>query len=366
MKFKIVRSKFLDGLKKVQSIAPTKATMIIIQNVLLEARDNQLQLTTTDLDISIKTSVPCEVEESGSTTMPVKLLFNSIAKAADGVIEVNVNAADQAEIVANTATFRLVGMPVIDYPTLPEDSNSFEYIVPQAVLREMLRKTSYAAAASPDDTRRVLRGVLMSFTQGKLTMVATDGRRLAMVEHDVQVPQEAARDLILPIKVVSELQRSLGNDGDARITIENTQISFNLGDTRLYSKLLDEVYPNYRQVIPNEIGEKVTIDRQLLLSALERVSVMTVDESNSTRLRFASNELIVEANKSEAGSARDIVPIKYDAEPIEIVFNPNFVMDPLRAIDEDEITLNIRNSSSPAIMKCSVPFLYMMMPLRIG
>lgn len=365
MKFKIVRSKFLEGLKKVQNIVGSKGSMLIIQNVLVEAKDNELVLTTTDLDISIRTHVSCEIIEEGATTLPVKLLFNAISKSPEGPIEIDVSAADCAFITAGSAEFKLNGMSVVDFPALPEDQNSFEYVIPQMTLREMLRKTAYAA--SQDDTRKTLKGVLMSFRDGKLTMVATDGRRLALIEHEVDLPEEAQKDVILPTKVVTELQRSLTGDGDARVTIEKSQISFNLGETRLYSKLLDEIYPNYRQVIPTSCTERVVVDRQLLLSALDRVSVMTMDESNSTCLTFGSNQLTVASSKSsEAGSARDIVPIKYDGEKIEIVFNPNFVMEPLKAIDEDEVTIELNNGTSPAMIKCSVPFLYVMMPLRIN
>ena len=365
MKFKIVRSKFLEGLKKVQNIVGAKGSMLIIQNVLIEAKEKELILTTTDLDISIRSHVPCEVTEEGATTLPVNLLVNAIAKSPEGPIEVDVGAADCAFISAGSAEFKLNGMSVVDFPSLPEDQNSFEYVLPQMTLREMLRKTAYAA--SQDDTRKTLKGVLMSFRDGKLTMVATDGRRLALVEHEVELPEDAQKDIILPTKVVSELQRSLSGDGDARITIEKSQISFNLGETRLYSKLLDEVYPNYRQVIPGNCTERVVVDRQLLLAALDRVSVMTMDESNSVCLTFDANQLIVASSKSsEAGSARDIVPIKYDGAKIDIVFNPSFVMDPLKAIDEDEVTIELNNGTSPAMIKCSVPFLYVMMPLRIN
>ncbi len=197
-------------------------------------------------------------------------------------------------------------------------------------------------------------------------MVATDGRRRALAEHDVDFPPEQMRDIILPSKVVAELQRSLTNEGEARISIEKSQISFNLGDTRLYSKLLDEIYPNYRQVIPGELNERVMIDRQLLLAALDRVSVMTMEESNSTKLTFDSNELTVSSAASDAGSARDIVPVKYDGPHIDIVFNQGYVMDPLKAIDDDEVSIELNDGSSPAVLKCSTPFLYVMMPLRIN
>ena len=364
MKFKIVRSKFLEGLKKVQNIVASKGTMQILQNVLIEAKDKQLLLTTTDLDISIRSAIGCDVEVEGATTLPVKLLFNVVSKAAEGPVEVNVDGQDRAVINAGTATFKLAGMSVVDYPALPVDQNTFEYVLPQITLKEMLRKTAYAV--SQDDTRKTLKGVLMSFREGKLTTVATDGRRLALVEHEIELPKEAEKDVILPSKVVNELQRSLSTDGDVRITIEKTQIAFKMGETKVYSKLLDEVYPNYRQVIPASCAEHITVDRQLLLSALDRASVMTMEESNSTRLTFDSNQLIVSSRAAEVGEVRDIGPIKYDGQKIDIVFNPNFVMDPLKAIDEDEVTIELNNGSSPALIKCSVPFLYVMMPLRIN
>jgi len=364
MKFKITRSKFLEGLKTVQNIVPSKGALQIIQNIMVEAKEGKLYMTTTDLDMSIKSVVDCETANDGATTLPAKLLSNTIAKAPDGVVEVEVDAADRAIIKAGSSTSKISGMSVEDFPSLPSDSDSFEYVLPQVTLREMLRKTAYAA--SQDDTRKTLKGVLMSFRAGKLTMVATDGRRLALVEHEVEIPEEAEKDIILPSKVVSELQRSLGTEGDVRITIEKTQIAFKIGSTKVYSKLLDEVYPNYRQVIPASCAEHVTVDRQLLLSALDRASVMTMEESSSTRLTFDANQLVVSSSAAEVGEVRDIVPIKYDGTKIDIVFNPSFVMDPLKAIDEDEVTIELNNGSSPALIKCSVPFLYVMMPLRVN
>ena len=364
MKFKITRSKFLEEIKTVQNIVPSKGALQIIQNILIEAEDGKLYMTTTDIDISIRSVADCEVENDGKTTLPAKLLSSMIAKAPEGIVEVDVDAQDRAVIKAGSSTSKLTGMSVEDYPKLPADSDSFEYVLPQITLREMLRKTAYAA--SQDDTRKTLKGVLASFRDGKLTMVATDGRRLALVEHEIDIPKDAEKDVILPSKVVGELQRSLTSDGDVRITIEKSQIAFKMGTTKVYSKLLDEVYPNYRQVIPTECAEHITVDRQLLLSALDRASVMTMEESSSTRLTFDSNQLIVSSSAAEVGEVRDIVPIKYDGSKIDIVFNPNFVMDPLKAIDEDEVTIELNNGNSPALIKCSVPFIYVMMPLRIN
>jgi len=364
MKFKIMRSAFLEGLKAVQNIVAGKGSLPILQNVMLEANGKTLKMTTTDIDISILSETECTVSEQGVTTLPVKLLFNSIAKVAEGEIEVEVDAKERATIVAGSTKLKLAGMPESEFPRLPKDEEAFEYKIEQNAFKEMLRKVSYAA--SQDDTRRTLKGVLMSFKDEKMTLVATDGRRLALIEKEYEFAKSAEKDIVLPSKAVIELQRSLGTEGDISIFVQQSQICFKLGTTTIFSKMMDDAYPNYRQVIPNETSEHVEVDRQLLLNALDRVSVMTMDEAHSTKLIFSNGKLTVTSAASDIGEAKDDVPIKYAGETIEIMFNPSYVMDPLKAIDDDEVSINLNNGHSPAVIKCSLPFIYVLMPLRIN
>lgn len=364
MKFKILRSKFLEGIKSVQNIVAGKGSIAILQNVLIEAKDKEIRMTTTDLDITIKAICECEVLQEGISTLPVKHLFNSISKVAEGEVEIEIDSNERATILAGSAKFKLAGMNAAEFPKLPQDEDAFKYNLPQHTFKEMLRKVSYAA--SQDDTRRTLKGVLMSFKDTKLTMVATDGRRLALVENEIEFPKNAENDIVLPSKAVSELQRSLGGNEDLEISVQKSQICFQLGSVMIYSKLIDDVYPNYRQVIPADTKEHISIDRQLLLDAIDRASVMTMDEAHSIKLIFTSGRLTVTSAASDIGEAKDEVAIKYAGEPIEIIFNPSYVMDPLRAIDDDEITINLNSGHSPAVIKCSIPFLYVLMPLRIS
>lgn len=364
MKFRIVRSKLLDGLKTVQGIVSGKGTLPVLQNVMLEAKGTELTMTTTDLDISIRSVVGCTVEEEGGTTLPVKLLFNLIAKAAEGEVEVDIDRQERATISAGSAKFKLAGLPQSEFPKLPQDEDAYAYNLQQATFREMLRKVSYAA--SQDDTRRTLKGVLMSFKDGKLTMVATDGRRLALVESEMEFPKDVERDIVLPSKAVQELQRSLTGEENVAMMVQKSQVSFKLGTVMIYSKLVDDVYPNYRQVIPTETKEHIYVDRQLLIDALDRASVMTMDEAHSTKLIFSEGKLTVTSAANDIGEAKDEVPIKYAGEKIEIIFNPNYVMDPLKAIDDDEVSINLNSGHTPAVIKCSIPFLYVLMPLRIN
>jgi len=364
MKFSIVRCKFLDGLQKVQNVVSGKGTLQILQNALIQAKDGRLCITTTDLDISERCYVECEVEQSGSTTLPVRRLSSIIRELDEGKIMVEVNGDDVATVQAGSSYFKIIGMSVRDFPPVPSPEGKFCYRIDQGVLREMLRKTSYAV--SQDETRRVLNGVLMAFKDNKLTMVATDGRRLALVEHEIEFSPEAETEMVLPTKAVSELTRILDSEGDLKVYAQKNQAVFELGTTMLSSKLIDGVYPNYRQVIPSACDERVVIEREALLSALRRVSVVTTDKSNATRLTFSANQLTITINTPDVGEGRDTVPVKYAGKEISIIFNPEYVMDPLKNIDEDEVFFELNDGHSPALLKCNVPFLYVLMPLRIS
>ncbi len=364
MKFTIMQTPFLEALKSVQGIVTSKGSLQILQNVMIEAEADKLTLTTTDLDISIKVNCECNVIEGGKTTLPVKLLFNVVCKVGPTELSIEVDQKDCATLRAGNAKFKIVGLPEKDFPKLPVDEDAYIYTLQQNVFKEMLKKVSYAS--SVDDTRRVLKGVLMSFKDSKLTMVATDGRRLALIEKEVEFPKINEKDIVLPLKAVQELQRSLNGEGDISLILQKSQICFKVDNILIYSKLIEDVYPNYKQVIPSEAVEKIVVDRQLLIDALERASVMTVDEVSSTKLIFSSGKLMVTSAASDIGEACDEVPIKYTGEKIEIMFNPSYVMDPLKAIDEDEVTIHLNDGHSPAVIKCSIPFLYVLMPLRIS
>ncbi|HNX35141.1 MAG TPA: DNA polymerase III subunit beta [Kiritimatiellia bacterium] len=364
MKFSIVRSKFLDGLQTVQNVVTAKGALQILQNALIHAEGNQLCITTTDLDISERCFVECEVEQPGSTTLPIRRLASIIRELDEGKILVEVNDEDVASVQSGSSYFKIIGMPTRDFPPVPATEGKYCYRIDQGAFWEMLRKTCYAV--SQDETRRVLNGVLMAFKENKLTMVATDGRRLALVEHEIEFPPEAEAEMILPTKAVSELMRILGSEGDLKIYLQKNQVVFELGTTMLSSKLIDGVYPNYRQVIPGVCEERVVIEREQLLSALRRVSVVTTDKSNATRLTFSANQLTISTNTPEVGEGRDTVPVKYAGKEISIIFNPEYVMDPLKNIADDEVFLEMNDGHSPALLKCNVPFLYVLMPLRIS
>jgi DNA polymerase-3 subunit beta len=231
-------------------------------------------------------------------------------------------------------------------------------------LRDGLRKSSYAI--STDETRYVLNGLLFSFKDNKLTLVATDGRRLAMVDIELEFPRSHEADIIVPTKAVTEVQRLLTDDGDVKVSMSSGQIAFDLNNTLLVSKLIEGNYPNYKQVIPSEAKERVTLERETFLNSLRRVSLLASDKSNSIKLNFSKNNIDITANTPEVGEAKESLPVQYKGRDFSIAFNPEFLMAPLRALTEDEVYLDLIDEMSPGVMKIQTPFLYVLMPMRIS
>ncbi len=364
MKFSIVRSTFFEVLQKVQNIVPSKGTLQILSNAMIQAEEGRLCITTTDLDMSVRCYIECDVEEPGSVTLPVRRMASIVREMNEGKIVVEIDDHDVASLQAGADFFKIYGLPIHDFPPIPEAEGKFCYTIGQNIFREMLRKTFYAA--SQDETRMILNGVLLSFKENKLTTVATDGRRLALVEQEIELSEEAECDVVLPTKAVSELLRILEGESELKIYVQNNQVIFELGDSVMSSKVIEGVYPNYRQVIPSGCDERVVVEREMLLSAIRRVSIVTSETSDTVRLTFAANQLTINSNTPDVGEGRSTVPVKYAGKEISIVFKPEFVMDPLKNIDDDEIFFELNDGFSPALLKCSLPFLYVLMPLRVN
>jgi DNA polymerase-3 subunit beta len=257
-----------------------------------------------------------------------------------------------------------MGLPEEEFPRFPEFGAGKALKIEQSVLRDMLKKTAYAV--SNDETRYVLNGVFMGLKGDKLTVVATDGRRLALIEHDIEVPKGSEAELILPTKAVNELERLLADKGDVKLSIGENQILFELDSTTLASKLIEGTYPNFRQVIPTESKERIALERELLLAALHRASILASEKSQSVKLNFAKNTLTITATTPEVGEAKETLSINYKGKELTIAFNPQYMMDPLRNLDADEVFVELTDELSPGVIKVNAPFLYVLMPMRLS
>lgn len=364
MKFSVTKEKLLECLQQVQNVVSTRTTLPILSNVLLQADGNEVRLTTTDLDVGVRGSFEATVEKEGSTTLPARRLFTIIRELPSSEIQFDIDGKNAASIRSGQSFFKILGLPEEEFPPLPKFDDSKVVTIPQKDLRDGLRKTSYAI--STDETRYVLNGVLFSFKDNKLTLVATDGRRLAMLDIDLEFPRSHEADIIVPTKAVTELQRLLTDEGDVRVSVSSGQIAFDLNNTLLVSKLIEGNYPNYKQVIPGEMKERVTLERETFLNSLRRVSLLASDKSNSIKLKFSKNNIDITANTPEVGEAKESLPVAYKGREFSIAFNPEFLMAPLRNLAEDEIFLDLIDEMSPGVIKIQSPFLYVLMPMRIS
>jgi len=363
IKFRITKDKILAGLQNVQNVVSTRTTLPILSNVLVQAGTKGLDLTTTDLDVAVRCTVEAEVSKAGGTTLPARKLFSILKEVPAADIEIEVDDKNAASIRCGSSFYKIMGLPEEEFPRFPQaEGKSLK--IDQGVLRDMLRKTAYAV--SSDETRYVLNGVYMAFKGDKLTVVATDGRRLALVEREMEVPKGTEAELILPTKAVGELQRLLSDKGDVKLSVGENQIIFYLDGTTLASKLIEGTYPNFRQVIPAEAKERVPLERETLLGALHRASILASEKSQSVKLSFGKNNLTITATTPEVGEAKETLAINYKGKEITIAFNPQYMMDPLRNLDADEVFIELTDELSPGVIKVNEPFLYVIMPMRLN
>lgn len=364
MKFSVSKEKFLAGLQTVQNVVSTRTTLPILSNVLLQAEGDQVRLTTTDLDVGVSGGITAQIEKPGATTLPARRLATIVRELPAADIQIEVDSKNVASIRCGQSFFKILGLPEEEFPPLPKFDDTRTFTIPQQALRDALKKTSYAI--STDETRYVLNGILFSFKENKLTLVATDGRRLALVDLEVEFPRSQEVDIIVPTKAVTELGRLLGDEGDVRLSVGENQVSFQINDTLLASKLIEGNYPNYRQVIPGEAKERVTLERELFLNAVHRVSLLSSEKSNSVKLVFSKNNIEIAANTPDVGEARESLAVAYKGREFSIAFNPEFLQAPLRALTNDEVYLDMIDEMSPGVIKIQSPFLYVLMPMRIS
>ena len=359
----------MNGLQAVQNVVSNRTTLPILSNVLLRAEGDKLELTATDLDVTIACSVEAKVKKPGASTVPVKKLFGIVRELGNSEIDLEVDDKNVCSIRSGASFYKINGLSADEFPPMPKFKEDKKVELPQEKVRGMMKKTSFAI--STDESRYVLNGIFISLKDHKMTMVATDGRRLAMVDEEVDVSDKSQGEFIAPAKAVNELNRLLQDKGNVEIHYTDNQASFTLKDEKngsilIVTKLIEGNYPNYRQVIPTEVKERVSLGREEFLHALRRAEIMTSDKSNSVKLTFGKNNLAITANSPEVGEARESIAINYKGKEMAIAFNPKYMIDPLNALANDEVFIELIDELSPGVLKINGPFLYVVMPMRLS
>jgi DNA polymerase III subunit beta len=369
MNLSVAKDQLIHGLQSVQNIVSTRTTLPILSNVLLRAGDGKLEFTATDLDVSVVCSVEANVKKKGASTIPVKRFFGIVRELASPEIELEIDEKNSCSISAGASFYKIHGLSADEFPPVQPLKDDKKITLPQEKFRGMLRKTSFAI--SSDESRYVLNGIFISLKEHKITLVATDGRRLALVDEEVDLPETSQGEFIIPTKTVNELTRLLGDKGDIELCFTENQASFTLKDDKgfsilIISKLVEGNYPNYRQVIPSETKERIALPREELLAAARRAQIMTSDKANSIKIAVSRNNLAITANSPEVGEARESLAINYKGKDMAIAFNPAYLIEPLAALTDDEVFLELIDELSPGVLKINGPFLYVVMPMRLS
>ncbi len=375
MKFRISKDHFSNGLQQVLNIVGTRSTRPILHNVLIEAKEEYITLTTTNLDTGIRCQIKADVTTQGSITLPVRKLATIVRELPKEDVLIEIGENNLAKINSGGSNFKIMGISAEEFPALPKFENRNTFELSQATVVNMLKSVSYAQ--SNDENRYILNSVYFKFEDGKLTLVATDGRRLALTSVDLEIGDDDFGSLILPAKTVAELERLVDKGEKLKIAFDDRQVAFeiNLDDSGesglvkhiyLVSKVVEGNYPNYEQVIPKETEHRVKVERELMLDCVNRAALVTSDKSNSVRLKMSKNLLEILASSSEYGESHESMAIIYDGPEVEVSFNPNFLMEPLKALTKDEIFFEFKDHLSPGTFKTLENFLCVVMPLRLN
>jgi DNA polymerase-3 subunit beta len=369
MNLTITKDQIIAGLQAVQNVVSNRTTLPILSNVLLRAENGRVEFTATDLDVTVACSVEAKVTKEGATTVPVKKLFGIVRELNGGEIELETDEKNVTSIRSGSSFFKINGLGADEFPPMPKFKDDKKVPLSQETIHAMLKKTSFAV--STDESRYLLNGIFISLKDGKMTFVATDGRRLALVDEEVEVSEKSSGEFIVPAKAVGELNRLLQDKGNVELKFGENQASFALTDDKNFSvllitKLIEGNYPNYRQVIPGEAKERIPLVREELLQALRRAEIMTSEKANSVKLSFGRNSLAITANSPEVGEARETLAVNYKGKEMAIAFNPRYLIDPLAALTEDEVFIELIDELSPGVLKINGPFLYVVMPMRLS
>ena len=366
MKFKILREDLLTPLQQVIGAVEKRQTLPALSNVLVKASDNLLSLTATDLEIEHVSSINLVVDEPGEITIPAKKLLD-ICKSLPNEAEISVNVdVDKVMVKSGRSRFTLSTLPASDFPSLDEISSVYEFSIPQNVLKNLIDKTAFAMAQQ--DVRYYLNGLMFEVSENTIRSVATDGHRLAYSDSALEVNISDSRQVIIPRKGVSELQRLLSDSDDpVKVILGNNHIQCELPNQRFTSKLIDGRFPDYKRVMPAEEGNSLVVNRDALRQALIRASILSNEKYRGIRVILSQNLLKLQAQNPDQEEADVELEIDYQGDEMEVGINVNYMLDVLNTNNYEHAKLKIKdaNSSFLIIFPDDDNSRYVIMPMRL-
>jgi DNA polymerase-3 subunit beta len=362
------QAKLSQKLQAVGAVVPTKTTLTILSNVLLQAEGDQLKLTATDLDLSMTTSLAAQVEQPGNVCVQARRFIEIIRALPPADVKLSVRA-DTVRIQCGKSDFKIKGADSDEYPKVTDRMKEKGFAVPAATLNRMIDRVGHAV--SQDLSRVALTGVLWEFEKSGFSMVATDGSRLSKTSHPEKVANPATAEIIVPGKALHHVQRLMNDAGDVKITVSDSYIGFDLGDTFLHSRLLEGPFPNYRPVIPKNNQHKMTVERDGLTQATRRVSILANTLTHQIKMGLRPDAVSLSVATPDLGEAQEDIVAAYNGPEMDIGFNANFLLDILKSIDSDDVEFDLDQADTAAMIhpvngKEDEKFFCLLMPLRLA
>ena len=367
MKLTITREQLQEGLVAVAASVPAKTTLPILSNILLEATKDGIRLSGTDLDISVSTTVPASIDQEGAITLPARKLVEIVRELPTAAIRLTASGEQRVTIECGRSRFRLLGLPREEFPAFPSVKFDGGWRTSSNELQKLISHVAFAA--STEESRPILNGVLWELRPERMRMVATNGHRLARM--DVPATSGAAQaDMIVPPKALEQIRRLFGTDDTVEIARSENHLGFRSASTQIFTRLIEGPYPNYEQVIPRENDKVATADRSALSSALRRMSIVASDQTHRIRMAFANGSCKLSVQTPDLGEAQEEVSVSYEGDPLEIGFNASYLLEILKYIPTDEVRMTFKAperaaTCEPVGWDDPASYLALVMPLRL-
>lgn len=367
MKFSVTKKELLKGLQTILNVVPQRTTFPILSNVLVEAGKGELSLSATDLDISIRTTVDARVSKTGSITLPAKRVNEITRELPEGDIEVT-EKEEKVTVSGGKSLFRLSGISKSEFPELPTIEKKDYMTIDATVLGKAIDKTAFAA--STDEMRPVLSGVLWHIGKSETRMVATDGHRLALYKLQQSNVVEKDVELNVPPKALFLISRVAEEPEKVEVRFEEARIGFYVDSTEITARLVEGEFPDYDQVIPKDNDKVMKVSREALMSAVRRVSIFSNPNTHLTKLSLRKGKLGLFSETAEIGDARDEIECDYMGEELDIGYNANYFLEILKKLDSKEVKLSVSTPLSAGLItpeehRKEEELLYLLMPIRL-
>ena len=366
MKLRFNRNEMADVLSAICSVAVTRTPKEHLKGVHIEARSDVVFLSATDLELGLRCAVAqVEVDEPGEVVVVAETLGKIVRECADDVLAIE-EAGNLLHVRGVGSHFQIVTQEVADFPVVPGMEGEADFTIGYAVLRRLVELTVFSAAK--ESTRYAINGVLWEVSKDRLTLAATDGRRLSLVHGELQTGGEAEGPrAIVPTKALLLLGRlPVEDDAQVGIRITSNQLLLNVGRVMMSTSLVDGRFPKYQDVVPADCDREVQLNTAEFHSALKRAALLTNEESAGVRFSFSEGNLTLSARAPEQGEAEIVLPINFQGEPVEIGFNPVFIADFLRVVRADQITLALKEANRPGVIRVGDDFVYVVMPVNLS